>query len=977
MPPTIDACAALERLLPGGGETGALIRATDWSTTPLGPLASWPPGLVLLVRTMLAAPQPISLYWGADQLQLYNDASIAIYGEKHPRAFGRPARESWPEVWAVTGKELRAVLERGEPTFHQDVLMPVVRDGRLTDAWWTYSYSPAYAADGSVGGTLLVCTETTHAVLARRRLERSLREVELAREELHGFLQQAPVPVCILAGPEHRFTFANPAYIALVAREVVGKTLAEAFAPGEVNDYRPLLDRVFQTGESVAVHGSLLRIPGPTGAIEDRYIDFGYHACRNHELAVVGVMAIHNDVTAQVLERAEVERLAALVRVERNKAELAVARFDQLFQRSPVFITLLRTPAHVFELLNPAYARLVGERPLLGRPVREAIPEVEGQGYFELLDRVYSTGQPFVGQEVPIRLRRKPGGPEEEAFVTFTYEPFRLPSGAIDGVICFGIDVTETVLARRRVEVLAADEARARLSSDLAAAELANALRERRTLAEAIQQSGDFIGLAQPDGGGIWLNEAGRRLVGLGRVQSLESLRLLDFFPQEEQARLRDEVLPLVTAGGRWEGELAFRHFLTGERIAVWYSVFAVRDAGGACIALGTVTRDIRAQKLLETERAALLSREQGLRIEAETAGRARDEFLAMLGHEMRNPLAPISTATRLMALRGDHHQRERLVIERQVVHLSRLVDDLLDVARIARGRIDLQRAPIEIAEIVAKAVEMASPLLEKREHHFRVEVPPQGLLVDGDAVRLSQVISNLLTNAAKYTQPGGHIALTAAREAGEVVVTVVDDGPGLPPDLLPRIFDIFVQGERTLERAEGGLGLGLALVKNLVTLHGGSVAAKNRAQAGSEFSVRLPALDAAEVPRPPATVTLLRAPRRVLLVDDNAEAAQSLAELLRALGHEVQVAFDGPQALEALGSFRAEVFVLDLGLPMMDGFDLAERIRQRDGHAHPRLIALTGYGQTPDRRRSQRAGFDHHLTKPVDLAMLRSAIEG
>ena len=270
---------------------------------------------------------------------------------------------------------------------------------------------------------------------------------------------------------------------------------------------------------------------------------------------------------------------------------------------------------------------------------------------------------------------------------------------------------------------------------------------------------------------------------------------------------------------------------------------------------------------------------------------------------------------------------------------------------------------------------------MEKRAHRFSVEVPREGLVVDGDPVRLAQVVANLLTNAAKYTPPKGCIEIRAARDGGEVTITVADDGPGVTPELLPLIFDLFVQGKRTTDRAEGGLGLGLALVKNLVALHGGSVSAKNRPTTGSEFSVRLPALDAAArskaPPRVDQTVATTQVPRRILVVDDNVDTADLLSEVLRAIGHEVVIAHDGAQALEALRAFDAQVCLLDIGLPVMDGFELARRIRERRQAGVLRLVAVTGYGQEHDREVSRPAGFDRHLTKPVDLPELIQIIEG
>ena len=365
-------------------------------------------------------------------------------------------------------------------------------------------------------------------------------------------------------------------------------------------------------------------------------------------------------------------------------------------------------------------------------------------------------------------------------------------------------------------------------------------------------------------------------------------------------------------------------------------------------------------------------------------ADRQKDEFLAMLGHELRNPLAPIATATELMRLHGDHHARERQVIERQVAHLSRLVEDLLDVARIARGQVELKRVAVEISALVTHAVELASPLVAARAHRLSVDVPSHGLCVDGDASRLAQVIGNLLNNAAKYTADGGQLEIRAVLKGGDVVLSVRDNGPGISAELLPRVFDLFVQGKRALDRPEGGLGLGLAIVKNLVALHGGSVSVRNRTRGGSEFSVHLPALDSASPVAPVAPVAVravpgmkraASVPRRVLVVDDNRDACELAAELLRLSGHEVVVAHDGAQALQALDSFPADVALLDIGLPIMNGLELARRIREGVRGKEIRLVAVTGYGQAHDREATRAAGFDAHLTKPVSGAEILASV--
>ncbi|MDI1444660.1 ATP-binding protein [Polyangium sp. 6x1] len=374
-------------------------------------------------------------------------------------------------------------------------------------------------------------------------------------------------------------------------------------------------------------------------------------------------------------------------------------------------------------------------------------------------------------------------------------------------------------------------------------------------------------------------------------------------------------------------------------------------------------------------------ARVEALRSEAEAANRAKDEFLAMLGHELRNPLAPMVTALELVRMRsGGQLGRPEQVIERQVHHLGRMVDDLLDVSRVARGLISLSKRPIELEPVITRALEMASPLLESRRHHVTVNVPRTGLFVNADPDRLAQVFANLFTNAAKYTDPGGNVEVSAERHGDTIVATVRDTGMGMSPELLARVFEPFVQGAQSMERSAGGLGIGLTLVKSLVSLHGGEVSARSDgAGHGSTIEVRLPAHDRASLPaaeeaRAPAPAL---AAHRVLVVDDNEDAATLLAEVIRAQGWPVAVAFDGPQALSMIESFAPDVAVLDIGLPVMDGYELAARIRERLGARAPRLLAVTGYGQEEDRKHTTEAGFEHHLVKPVSTDDLLAAMNG
>ncbi len=363
-------------------------------------------------------------------------------------------------------------------------------------------------------------------------------------------------------------------------------------------------------------------------------------------------------------------------------------------------------------------------------------------------------------------------------------------------------------------------------------------------------------------------------------------------------------------------------------------------------------------------------------------ADRRKDEFLAMLAHELRNPLAPIRNALEVMKQSDaapEALRQTREMMERQVQVMARLVEDLLDVSRITRGKVELRKGLVDLRAVVDRAVETARPLIEARGHEFTMDLPPESLPVEGDAVRLAQVIANLLNNAAKYTEPGGRIRLSAGREGGEIVLRVRDTGVGIAPDVLPHVFDLFVQEAHPSNLSQGGLGIGLTLVKRLVEMHGGRVEAHSEgAGKGSEFVVRLPAAEATPPgPEPGPTTGGSAAGRRILVVDDNADSADSLAELLQFWGHEVRTAHSGAEALDAARDFRPDAVLLDLGMPDMNGYEAARLLRDRAGLNGTAFIALTGYGQDAERRRSAEAGFQAHLVKPVDPEELRKLLAG
>jgi signal transduction histidine kinase/DNA-binding response OmpR family regulator len=528
-----------------------------------------------------------------------------------------------------------------------------------------------------------------------------------------------------------------------------------------------------------------------------------------------------------------------------------------------------------------------------------------------------------------------------------------------------------------------------------------------RAAAEEARRRANFLAHASQElGASLDLEQGLRRLLDLvvphvcdvaavilekepGKFQTL-SAPSTEFVPPPLGAAMQAVLAqPVVLESGEGAGLAATLclPLQVGERtigaLALGYAGRAPRDrdmleevAGRAAIALD----NSRLYRSLKRE----IARSRQAEEELQDANRRKDEFLAMLSHELRNPLAPIRNAVELMRRVGSSEQRvimARDVIDRQVTHLARLVDELLDVSRISQGKIVLKKEPVELSKIIAHSVETVRPMIDAREQRLSVEVSARPVWLLGDFARLSQVVANLLNNASKYTAEGGRIRLSAIAGEGFATIAVEDNGSGIDPELLPRVFEIFVQGERGLDRSQGGLGIGLTLVKRLVELHQGRVEAHSEgAGRGARFKVMLPSISAVRhaeaAPAAAASTAQEVYGRRVLVVDDNVDAAESTAAYLRLEGHEVKTVSDGTEALASVRVFAPHVIVLDIGLPGLDGYAVARQLRERGDTSHALLIAMTGYGQKDDKQRASEAGFDYHFVKPTDPRQIQAAIE-
>lgn len=785
------------------------------------------------------------------------------------------------------------------------------------------------------------------------------------------------------------------------------------------------------------------------------------------------LLAVSRDVTAAYEAEAQRERLV-------RELQAANTHMTDVFRRAPAFMCVLNGPDHVYELVNERYLQLVGNRDLVGQSVREALPEIANQGFLELLDQVYRSGEPFSGTDLPVLLQRHPGAPLEQRFVDLVFTALRDVDGKVTGLLVHGVDQTE----RKRAEskLYASRERFAKIVNQAATGVVEMDPHGRITFVN--QKYCDMLGYTEAELRGMTVAEvtapdslaatlagqAGLAAGGPGFVidkhylrkdgswmpatSSVNALRgpagefqglvaiVLDTTASRqaaEQLRASEEryrtlfesmdqgfgivemifdegehpvdyrflemntmferhtglvnaigktAREMVPALDRFWFDIYGRVALTGEAVRFeseaaamgrWFDVYATRLGGPGSRKVALLFSDITARKRSEEKL-------QQLAADLSDADRRKTEFLATLAHELRNPLAPIRSGLGVMRLRGDSPAavlKVREMMERQVGHMVHLIDDLLDVARISGGKLELKRERADLKRILASALETSLPLIEAGGHRLEVDMPDATLTVDADVTRIAQVVANLLNNAAKYTPAGGRIDLSVRPLDDVAVITVTDTGVGIPADALTSVFDMFKQVDRHVERAQGGLGIGLSLVRRLVEMHGGTVtAASAGAGRGSTFEVRLPlvAHEAAGATAGQGQNDAAAAgPEgiRVLVVDDNVDAALTLSMILEASGHATRIAHDGIAALAAARQFMPQAAFLDIGMPGLNGYETASAMRRIPGLEGMTLVALTGWGTESDRLRSADAGFDHHLTKPAQLQAVQELVSG
>jgi PAS domain S-box-containing protein len=791
--------------------------------------------------------------------------------------------------------------------------------------------------------------------LERRQAEEALRDSE---QRFARFMQHLP-GLAWIKDARGRYVYANDAALKVFRApqaELYGKTDEEVFPPDvavqfKENDLKARAGgagvQVIETLEHAdgVVHHSLVSkfpIPGP-----------------DDQAALVGGMAI--DVT---------DRMQGEERLRQSEE-----KFRRIVETANEGIWTLDAEARV-TFVNRRMAEMLGYQPeqLQGRLQWDFLFDEDQPGARQLFER----RRAGVSEQADVRFRHKDGW---EVWTLMAARPVTDPQGRFLGALDMFTDVTQRREAEEAVRSLL--RISERLNSTLDVEALLDLL-----VQEAIQLVGaesGVSGLYTPEGVVCHRYFRGGEALPLEYcwppLHGLPGWLIVHKVPYLTNDALTDTQIvhelcvrfgvqsalstPILSAHREVIGFFEIHNKRGGFTPADQERLVAVSEAAAIAI------QNALAYRKLQQAQEALRE-----------ADRRKDEFLAVLAHELRNPLAPVRNALQILKLPGANAaviEQARQMMERQVQHLVRLVDDLLDVSRLMRGKVELRPEPVELVTVVARAVETSQPLIDAEGHELLVSLPPEPLWLNGDLVRLAQVVSNLLNNAARYTDRGGKIWLTGHREEGQLVIRVRDTGCGIAPEMLGRIFDMFLQADRRTKNAQGGMGIGLTLVKSLVEMHGGSVEAHSDGPGkGSEFVVRLPGWagrvasgEAGDAAPPPIKLPS----RRVLVVDDSPDAADSLAMLLRLEGQEVRVAYDGPTALGLARDFRPRLVLLDIGLPGMDGYEVARRLRQQPGLGGVVLVALTGWGQEEDRRKSQEAGFDHHLVKPAGLEELQQLL--
>lgn len=831
--------------------------------------------------------------------------------------------------------------------------------------YYEYIFSPVLAPDGVVE----VVAGSTRDITVRKQLETEREGLVAAlanqRSRLAAIVEHAPAFICTLRGPQHVFELVNERYMQLVGkRDLIGKTVREAFPEVAGQGFFELLDNVYRTGRTFAGQEMPLALRrGSDGSLDRVFIDFVYQALREADGAVSGIFVHGVEVTDSVAARQAVQEANVRLdeRVRERTAELAEvnAKFQAMYDQG-LFAGLLDFHGTVVDANHACLEQCGYTRDdVIGKPFWDCgwwnrSPGVQAwirAGFAQAL-----SGQPFRG-ESPYFI-----ADGSERYVEFAMMPIKDADGRVLFIMPTGIDVTERRRARevsKAAEVLRESEARFRLIAD--------------TLPQIVWAS-------RPDGYHDYYNRRWYEFTGVPEG-STDGEGWNGLFHPDDRQRAWDRWRHSLSTGEPYEIEYRLRHHGGGYRWTLGRALPVHNDAGGINRWLGTCT-DIDDMKRLTEERQRLLESEQAARGEAEAANRAKDKFLAVLSHELRTPLSPVVMTVAAMELDPElpfKFREDAAMIRRNIDLETNLIDDLLDLSRVTSGKLRLHMQPVRVHELLRHVLRSSVSDAAGKRLNVRAQLDARNDAAYGDPARLQQVFWNLLRNAAKFTPQGGEIVVRSGneRDKGGLFVEVRDTGVGIAPDVLPRIFDAFEQGDTRTTRQFGGLGLGLAIAKAVIDMHGGTIAAESAGEGrGATFTVRLDTFVARGPQAPPherrATERSPGAHPRVLLVEDHPDTARAMARLLKESGYDVRTADCVATALQLAGAEPFDVVISDIGLPDATGYELMQQLRDRHGI---KGIALSGYGMEDDMRRSREAGFVEHVVKPVNITQLDAVI--
>jgi PAS domain S-box-containing protein len=966
----------------GGGVMGAVLRGFDWAATPLGPLEAWPQSLRTAVSMMLNARHPMYVAWGDALLLLYNDGYRDILGAKaaDPAAvLGRPFREVWVEVWAQVAPMLDSTL-RGESVWFEDHPFTLTRNGFPEEIHASFSTSPIRGESGHVTGVLCICSETTGKVRTERERDAALAALATGVEKLRIAADSAEVGMFDLHLPSGAISCDNTLRAQFdlpMEGEVSSAMLREAVHADDRDRVVRESDAVLAAPPGEDRYRMEYRTAGTGGQV--RWIVTRGRLLRDAQGRPLRLIGTTLDVT----RRREAEAATQAMALNALATAQANAKFHAFFEQGIHFAALMTPDGTLVEINHTAaegcgYARAA----LVGLPFHEgAWWRAPGRQAEDIRVAVACAREGHVVRlELPYLVAD--GG---ERFADLSIAPVHDDEGGLLFIAANWIDSTERRKVEERLRLLDAIGEATRLATD------PKTIMEysTRLLGQYLDVTRVAYADLEPDNDRFTI----RHDWCVAGALSTVGVYSLDLFGSRARSDMREGRTLVI---GDVDREL------TPDDGAGMFNQIGIKGIiccplvrQGRLVAMMAVHQ--QAPRTWTEDEVALVEAvvdrcwahiERVRSTEAlRDADRRKSEFLATLAHELRNPLAPIRNALELLRMGSDNRalmDKVRATMERQVGHMVHLINDLLDVARISSGKVVLKIERVDLQALIASAVETSLPLIEGAQHTLTVDAPQQPLPMNVDAVRISQVLSNLLSNAAKYTPRNGRIGIDVETAQGTAVIRVSDTGIGIARESLDSVFDMFAQAPHSIGISKGGLGIGLSLVRHLVALHGGSVVATSPGPGqGSTFVVRLPLAQAGgnDTVRPATDVAGPRPSTgsrlRILVADDNVDAADTLAHLLRAKGHEVRVAYDGEEAVRVAAAFLPALAFLDIGMPRMTGYEVAAALRASPGTAGTRLVALTGWGAEEDRARSRAAGFDRHLLKPAAPEEVEAILAG